>query len=346
MKSILYFSFSLFGLLLCAGTEAKQTHCMPIVAAYPTWSANQLPLESIPWHKFTHITLTFVLPNADGSLQTKDMDQIIDPLVKLAHEKNKKVFISIGGAIGYGDAFQKIAGDKDRLKLFSTNVKAYVQAHQIDGVDIDWEYWTKQAVHKQGGNDPVESRLLVDLLAALRAELPKNITMTTDIFAGYWYGEQYLPEIQQHVDYLALMAYDFTGAWESSPIAHHADFSTFKKSIDFFVDKGFAKEKLLVGFPTYGIEFINGKNAQVNIDYSHKQIVEKMKQQQGNYNSGKMGNLFFETPELVKKKAQHILNQQLAGIFMFELTQDTLDNDTSLLSASNQVISPSFCATH
>ena len=174
MKSMLYFSFSLLGLLLCACTEAKQTHCMPIVAAYPTWSANQLPLESIPWHKFTHITLTFVLPNADGSLQTKDMDQIIDTLVKLAHEKNKKVFISIGGAIGYGDAFQKIAGDKDRLKLFSTNVKAYVQAHQIDGVDIDWEYWTKQAVHKQGGNDPVESRFkslstdMVDIAGVLK----------------------------------------------------------------------------------------------------------------------------------------------------------------------------------
>lgn len=345
MKSILYLALAFIGLLLCACEEVKQTRCMPIVVAYPTWSAHQLPLESIPWHKFTHITITFVLPNADGSLQTSETDKIIAPLVKLAHEKNKKVFISMGGATGYGDAFQKIAADKNRLKLFTQNVAAYVATHQIDGVDIDWEYWTKQAVHQQGGNDPVESRLLVDLLAALRADLPKNIQLTTDIFAGYWYGEQYLPEIQEHVDYLALMAYDFTGAWESSPVNHHADYSTFKKSIDFFVDRGFKKEKLLVGFPAYGIEFIDGKNTRINKDYSHRKIVEKIKQLKGNLNSGKMGNLYFETPELVKKKSQYILNQQLAGTFLFELTQDTLDNDTSLLSASNQIISPTFCAT-
>ena len=97
--------------------------------------------------------------------------------------------------------------------------------------------------------------------------------------------------------------------------------------------------------PVYGT-FMDGKNVRVNKDYSHKQIVEKIKQKNGDLNSGKIGNLFFETPELVKKKSQYILNQQLAGIFIFELTQDTLDNDTSLLSASNEVISPSFCTTH
>ena len=343
IKSILFSLIALISLMLSSCTEAEQTSYMPVVVVYPTWSANQLPLESIPWNKFTHITLTFVLPNSDGSLETKDMDQLIDPLVKLAHEKNKKIFISIGGAAGYGGAFQKIAADKVRLKLFTQNVAAYVQAHQVDGVDIDWEYWTKQAVDQQGGNDPVESRLLVDLLAALRAELPKNIQMTTDIFAGYWYGEQYLAEIQQYLDYVVLMAYDFTGAWESSPIRHHSDYATFKKSIKFVLARGFQKEKLLVGFPAYGIEFIDGKNTQVNKEHPYKAIVATIKQKNGDYNSGKIGNLFFETPELVKKKSQYILNQQLAGIFIFELTQDTLDDSSSLLNASNQVISPNFC---
>lgn len=343
IKSILFSTIVLMSLILASCTDIKQNRCIPIVAVYPTWSANQLPLESIPWDRFTHITLTFVLPNVDGSLQTQDMSQIIDPLVKRAHEKNKKVLISIGGALGYGDTFQKIASDKNLLKKFTLNVNAYVAEHKIDGVDIDWEYWTKQAVHQQGGNDPVESRLLVDLLAALRAELPKSIQMTTDIFAGYWYGEQYLPEIQQYLDYVVLMAYDFTGAWESSPISHHSDYATFKKSIEFVLDRGFQKEKLLVGFPAYGIEFIDGKNTQVNKEHPYKAIVETIKQQNGNYNSGKIGNLFFETPELVKKKSHYILNQQLAGIFIFELTQDTLDDNTSLLSASNQVISPKFC---
>lgn len=249
-----------FNLALTSCSEVKQTQCMPVIVVYPTWSADQLPLKNIPWHKFTHITLTFLLPNADGSLNTQDVDKIIDPLITLAHQKNKKVFVSIA-----------------------------------------------------------------------------------DIFAGYWYGEQYLPEIQQHLDYAVLMAYDFTGAWESSPVTHHADYDTFKKSINFVLDRGFQKEKLLVGFPSYGIEFVDEKNKQVNKGYPHKIIVEKIKQQKGDLNSGKIDNVFFETPELVKKKSHYIIDQQLAGIFMFELTQDTLDDKTSLMSASNQVISPSFC---
>jgi chitinase len=333
---------------LCAAcsqqdNQKKQSQCLPVVAVYPTWSANQLPLEDIPWNKFTHITLIFVLPNADGSLHTIDIDKIIDPSVKMAHEKNKKVFVSIGGAIGYGDTFQKIAADKNLLKIFVKNVNNYVTTHNIDGIDIDWEYWTKQAVHQQGGNDPIESRLLVDLLAALRAELPADIQMTADIFAGYWYGEQYLPDIQQYLDYVVLMAYDFTGAWESSPIAHHADYATFKKSIEYVLDRGFQKDKLLVGFPAYGIEFVDGKNNSVNKNHSHKHIVDMIKQKNTDIESGKIGNVFFETPELVRKKSRYILDQQLAGVFMFELTQDTLDDKTSLLSASNQVISPDFC---
>ncbi len=332
---------------LCAACSQqdnpKQTRCLPIVAVYPTWSANQLPLENIPWNKFTHITLIFVLPGADGSLHTADVDKIIDPLVKMAHEKNKKVFVSIGGAIGYGDAFQKIAADKNLLKIFAKNVNDYVVAHKIDGIDIDWEYWTKQAVHQQGGNDPIESRLLVDLLAALRTELPDDIQMTADIFAGYWYGEQYLPEIQQYLDYAVLMAYDFTGAWESSPVTHHADYSTFKKSIEYVLDRGFQKDKLLVGFPAYGIEFVDGKNNSVNKDYPHRRIVEIIKQKNTDIESGRIGNVFFETPDLVRNKSRYILDHQLAGVFMFELTQDTLDDKTSLLSASNQVISPDLC---
>ena len=343
----------LIGLLICCcllscskdqlQKDQQQTDCMPVIATYPTWNADKLPVEQIPWQKFNQLAIMFVLPNPDGSLQTTDVDKIIQPLVERAHQQNKKVLVSVGGALGYADAFQKIAADEKALKNFAVNLREYVDRHKIDGVDIDWEYWTKQAVHQQGGNDPVESKLLVKLLAAVRAELPDHIQLSTDIFAGYWYGEQYLPEIEKHVDYVVLMAYDFTGAWESSPVAHHADYDTFKKSIDFVLSRGFSKNKLIVGFPAYGIEFIEGENKQVNKDYSHQQILEKLKRNSVDINKGKLGNLYFETPDLVRKKSQYLINQQMAGIMMFELTQDSLDDSTSLLSASNQIIAPDFC---
>ncbi|RYZ82572.1 MAG: glycoside hydrolase family 18 protein, partial [Moraxellaceae bacterium] len=246
----------LFSLAGCGKKHLPQQHCMPVVAVYPSWKQQQMPIADIPWNRFNHLALIFALPQADGSLLTTEVDRLIEPLGEATRIRGKKLFLSIGGAVGYGDAFQQIAQSPEKLQIFARAVADYANKHQLDGIDIDWEYWTKQAKLKQGGNDPIESKLLVTLLSELRKQLPTNIMLTTSVFAGYWSGEQYVSEIQQHVDYVALMSYDFTGGWPQSQVKHHADFTTFKASINFLTDRGFKREKILVGIPFYGKEFV------------------------------------------------------------------------------------------
>ena len=105
---------------------------------------------------------------------------------------------------------------------------------------------------KKGGNDADESQRLVYLLKKLRSELSESILLTADISPGPWVGPQYLPEIQEHVDYVNLMAFDFTGQWNSSKVSHHAEFGTFLRAVNQTVSRGFKPEKMLVGLPTYG----------------------------------------------------------------------------------------------
>lgn len=345
MKSTKFLVFVLlFVLNACGQNHLRQQQCMPIVAVYPSWKQQQMPVAEIPWDRFTHLALIFALPQADGSLLTSEVDPLVGPLGEAARNKGKKLFLSIGGATGYQDAFQKIAQSPEKLQKFTRAVANYADKHQLDGIDIDWEYWTKQAVHKQGGNDPVESKLLVTLLAELRKQLPEKVALTTSVFAGYWSGEQYLSEIQQHVNYVALMSYDFTGSWSESPVKHHADFRTFKASIDFLTDRGFTREKILVGIPFYGKEFVDGKNAQV-VDKNYRDLIPQLIAKKQSINSGKLDHIYYETPELVTKKSHYILDQGMAGVMFFELTQDMHDSPDSLSLASNQVISPDFCTS-
>lgn len=332
------------GLLGCQH-EAKvaQTKCLPIVAVYPTWKIDKLPIADIPWQEFTHLAVIFALPQVDGSLHTTEVDALIPALVEAGHAQGKKIYVSIGGAHGYGDAFQQIAQDPLKLGKFVHQVRDYALKHQLDGIDIDWEYWTRQQLHNEGGNDPVESQLLVDLLAALRQALPEQIALTTSVFAGHWIGDQYLKEIQSHVNYVALMSYDFTGAWPSSDIAHHADYKTFKASTRYLLDRGFKRDKILVGLPFYGKEFVDGKKETI-IDRDFSDILAHSEQQNRPINRGKLDDIYYETPQLVQQKAQYILNENFAGVMFFELTMDALASPHSLVKASNQVISPDFCA--
>jgi chitinase len=328
---------ALFGLLLLAAPAGcsqhhVQTHCMPIVAVYPSWKQQLLPPAQIPWQRITHVALVFALPTPDGGLDTRALDGLVEPLVREGHRNGRRVIVSIGGAQGYGDAFQRIAASPEKLRRFTAAVRDYVTRHQLDGIDIDWEYWTQQAVRKQGGNDPVESRLLVTLLAELRRALPPGTQLTTSVFAGHWVGEQYLAELQAHVDHVALMSFDFTGRWDESPVGHHADFGTFKQSVQFLVDRGFQRDKIIAGIPFYGKEFVGGSNREVR-DLPYRDLLARTP-----------ANTFFETPDLAARKAKHILDEDLAGVMFFELTMDAAaDSPDSLLGAINRHLSPAKC---
>lgn len=330
MRALL--SLLLLAALAGCSQHRVQTRCMPIVAVYPSWKQQVLPPAQIPWQRITHVALVFALPTADGGLDTRALDGLVEPLVREAHRNGRRVIVSIGGARGYGDAFQRIAESPDKLARFTAAVREYVTRHQLDGIDIDWEYWTQQAVRKQGGNDPVESRLLVKLLAELRRALPTSTQLTTSVFAGHWAGEQYLAELQAHVDHVALMSFDFTGRWDASPVGHHADFGTFKQSVQFLVDRGFQRDKIIAGIPFYGKEFVGASNREVR-DLPYRDLLPRAPR-----------NTFVETPDLAARKSQHILDEGLAGVMFFELTMDAAaESPDSLLGAFNRHLSPVKC---
>ncbi|MCP4322060.1 MAG: hypothetical protein GY787_09465 [Alteromonadales bacterium] len=171
--------------------------CKPIVAIYPVWKHSEDELLSLPWDDFSHIAVSSIYPLPNGELNSKEADVFIDSIVSVAHSKGKKVIISVGGAGEGSRGFVEISKNEETIKKFVANLLSYVKQHRIDGIDIDWEYWTFQSVKGKGGNDPIESQKLVDLVRLIKAGSIPNTMITVDIMAGYWVGEQYLPELQE-----------------------------------------------------------------------------------------------------------------------------------------------------
>lgn len=318
--------------------------CLPVIGVYPSWAQEALPLSKVRWDRLSHLGLVFTLPKADGSLDTSALDALVGHAVSAAHAQGVKVAVAIGGARGYGDAFQRIAESDERLARFTGEVAQWVRRHGIDGVDIDWEHWTRQARQQQGGNDPVESRQLVRLLAALRAALPASVQLSASVFAGPWIGPQYLPEIQQHVDFVNLMAFDFTGRWDSSPVGHHADFDTFQLAVQDLQQRGFARSKIVAGIPFYGKRFEGGRNREVQ-DLPYRALLPSLQARQVPLERGVLDDTYFETPGLVARKAQYARRQGLGGLMLFELSMDSPDDpETSLLDAATRGQQPARCA--
>ena len=328
-----------FFMLLSSFLSAHAAVQKPVVVVYAGWKYPLVAAQHLPWSKFSHLAIASVYPMPDGSLQTTMVDQFITTLVAAAHAQGKTVLLSVGGAGEGSRAFHQIMKHPATAAKFVANVTRYAKLHQLDGIDIDWEYWTFQHQLHKGGQDPVESQQLTELLKALRASLGSEMLLTADIIAGDWLGAQYSPDIQQYVDYVNLMAFDFTGAWPESQIGHHADYATFVKAIKHSLAKGFSPEKLLIGLPAYGIEFIDGKKVKTR-QIAYRDIVDLAGTDQVILQQGKLKHIYFETKYLFAKKAKYLAKQNLAGYFMFDVGSDHPDPEFSLLHAAGRYITP------
>jgi len=69
------------------------------VGFYPSWEPDAMDMQSIPWDKLTRIIYAFVLPNADGTINTSSLLNI-SQLVDLAHSHGVEIYFSIGGGDG------------------------------------------------------------------------------------------------------------------------------------------------------------------------------------------------------------------------------------------------------
>ncbi|XP_071036118.1 probable chitinase 10 isoform X2 [Parasteatoda tepidariorum] len=183
-------------------------------------------------------------------------------------EKNPKlkVLLSVGGWISGTAPFKQITKSGYRQSLFVFNAIEYLRQKGFDGLDIAWEF-------PRGAEDKEKfSNLIKDLYEAFvgeakAAEKPR-LLLTAAVPASFeavaaGYDVQ---EINNYLDMMNVMTYDFHGNWErqvghNSPLFALFSATSYQKklTVDYsakeWVEKGASKEKLLIGIPTYGRSF-------------------------------------------------------------------------------------------
>ena len=323
-KSFLVFLIALFAWLTSCQQPANIQSTRSGTVANDFKVIGYLPGRSVDttairFDRLTHINFAFAIPakNGGGLDALRNADKL-QALVKKAHANNVKVFISIGGwSIGDGGGddsrFHKLAQDPQERTFFVTKTMELVRRFGLDGVDVDWEY--PDVENRSAEDNVLLMRQLGDSLHAINKELTAAVVHYGN------QGEGTKDEIFEIVDWLNLMAYDDD---KGQPIPH-SPYSLAEKSINYWVkQRGLPARKAVLGLPFYG------KPRRENLSHYKDLLAAGADPMMDEYDS-----VFYNGIATIKQKTELARREGLAGVMIWEISQDTQDN-TSLLKAINE----------
>jgi GH18 family chitinase len=323
---------------VCTEAFIPKTYDHQVVGFYPSYRLSSLPVSEIKWDKITRVVYAFAKPQPDGTLNTSELTAI-NQLVEEGHAHGVEVYFSVGGGGTDSENFPIVASSAEARETMVKEIRQYLFEHCLDGVDIDWEHWTGSATNTV---NMTESGALLEIVKNLKNEIePFGLGISIDVYASDWGGKHILDEVEDHVDHVQIMAYDFSGPW-SDPGPH----SSYEQAIGSGADvgstglaywvnyRGFSKDKIFLGVPFYGRDFDNQGGA--GITYSN--ILDMYPDA---WQFDQVDNIYYNGLATMERKAQYVKEQDYPGVMIWELAQDHYDADSlSLLHTLDQVLNP------
>ncbi|KAI1455695.1 glycoside hydrolase family 18 protein [Annulohypoxylon moriforme] len=253
---------------------------------FTNWGVNSgFHPQELPVSELTHILYAFADIDVDGTV--KSSDPIVDLqkrypddsksnrtknaygavkqlFIHKKYNRNLKTLLSIGGW-NYSPKFSTVAASDATRHTFATSAVKLVTDWGFDGIDVDWEYPT---------NDD-EKANFVKLLEACRHAFDRytllhglrhRFTISVASPASPLnYEKLDLTGMNKYVDIWNLMAYDYSGSWDTVS-GHQANVFEYKTdptakklstddAIDHYISRGIHPRKILMGMPLYGRSF-------------------------------------------------------------------------------------------
>ena len=282
--------------------------------------------EKIDYCKLTHLNLAFANPGSNGKLIINDFSGVV---VRARNENNNiKIYISIGG--GYLTDEQALIWSnsidiKDNRPIIINEIVSFVVDNSLDGVDVDleWQYVTSGY-----------SNFVIELKSALSA---KGKGMTAAL-PGTTKFDNITQEALQTFDFINIMAYDFTGPWNPTASGQHSSYNNAVESINFWKNTGISQSKLTLGVPFYGYDFSNSSNVT---SFTFGQMVST----NNSYSEiDNVGMKFYNGRPTIKSKVK-LASEQVSGIMIWELGQDSFSEYSLLKTIHNEYKSLGFKTT-
>lgn len=277
---------------------------MRVVGYFPgIWSQrNQIDFNQLTWVNYFSIAV-----NADGSLDTSNVsDSHLADIVAIAHPKGIGVSITVGP-----QSFATVAADATARANFANNILAYIQARNLDGVDIDWE-------PPATGTNQANYALMIDALYAALHPVGKNITAATNP----WTKEIPVAATNE-MDWVNVMCYDFD-------YANHSTYAASTDGMNQWATYGVEKKKLVMGVPFYGRYGTSWSDTHAK---TYGTIVSDYKTVTGNdlppdvdsYTDAAGHVTYFNGVTTMEKKMAFIRDNAFGGAMIWQLGQDHWD---------------------
>ncbi|XP_069798313.1 acidic mammalian chitinase-like isoform X2 [Narcine bancroftii] len=248
-----------------------------IVCYYTNWAhkrgdCNFLPDDINP-KLCTHLTYAFAVIGKNHQIvpqQQEDENLYMSFNNLKKRNPNLRTLLSVGGWNFGTEKFTGMVSSKETRLMFITSAIELLREKKFDGLDLHWEYpGYNRSPHEdkerftflvqelleeftREANETNQPRLLLSVVVA---------SGIRNIQAGYE-----IEKISKHADFIGVMTYEFHGPWDpktgpNSPLYKSSDdynddrYFNVEFAVNYWNENGAPKEKLLVGFPTYGRTF-------------------------------------------------------------------------------------------
>lgn len=228
-----------------------------------------MDVTEIDTTKYTHIHLAFATITAEFNV---DISGIQDQFSRFVSMTGVKRILSFGG--------WSFSTDQDTYPIFRNgvtpanrntfiaNLVNFVKAHNIDGLDFDWEYPGATDIPGIPPGSPTDGANYFVFLYYLKQALPSGITVSIAAPASFWYLKGFpIDAMGVILDYIVYMTYDLHGQWDygnqwsdsgcpgGNCLRSHINLTETVNALSMITKAGVPSAKVVVGVTSYGRAF-------------------------------------------------------------------------------------------
>jgi chitinase len=303
----------------------------------------------------------------EGFAHDRENFQVLHDLKKVNPEL--QIVVSVGGWTWSG-AFSDMVLTAASRKTFIDSAVQFVRDHELDGLDVDWEYPGSVGNGNVFRSEDKQNYTL--FLKELRSRfdiegkrLGRHLVTSIAVGASAEFiSNTEMGKVQSYVDSVNLMSYDYYESSTDAITGHHAPLYTnpadpkhvsADASVKLFEQAGVPAHKLILGVPFYGRAWADvgetnhglyqpGQTATVWATYhdisgtflsaGFVRYWDSVASAPYLYNPATHMFVSYEDPESIAAKCQYVLKHDLSGIMFWDYTSDSADH--ALLNSINR----------
>lgn len=299
--------------------QSKQSEAFKVVGYY-SGSLFDEPVSNLQTDKLTHVVYAFLIPKADGSLVPLEKPDQLKELTAQAHRDGAKVFIALGGWSYQGNPLVSVfetlaASDASRAELVK-NICNFLQEYQLDGLELDWEHPNQTSI----GNYEKFVVALKDALNKEGKELTAALNGAWSTTAGPEVSKLMTDTCLTSFNFINVMAYDMNNG-------DHSPLWFANTSIDYWLNRGVPKEKIILGMPLYARPSWKQYRhlAAENPDYAYQ-----------DYAATTPLESYYNGLNTLREKT-YIAMKNAGGVMLFDVNEDLTD-ERSVVSMIDDLI--------